>query len=306
MSSFKQLRADIDQQVQALTGEPTLIAAIRKGKMNMAQELQVYEQQWAEQAQALAQNERVTGALTFSTRAGALMLGEERMPGDQVCVVVLDFIRLNTFYGARYDADSPMPPVCYAVGKTEEEMGPHHTMQADLNYFQPQNDPTLPGACHTCALNQWGSAEQGRGKGCQNRRELTLLPAGFYMPRQRSRDLDLNLIDDVQHYLTADAARLRLPVTSVNNWARYVNLVSAQFRRPPAGVITRIYLEPDQKTQYKVNFEVVEAVPDALAGAVIQRQVKAMNEPHTGFAPPEQESARQPQQQAQGGRSLRR
>lgn len=270
----------------------------------MANEVALYEQQWAEQATELATNERVTGALTFSTRGGQLMLGEERMPGDQVCVIILDFFRLNTFYGQRFDADTPMPPVCYAVGKTEEELGPHHTMQQDLNYFQPQNDPLLYGACHTCPLNQWGSADQGRGKACQNRRELILLPAGFYQPRQRSRDFDLQLFDDPAHFQTADTARIRLPVTSVNNWARYVNMVSGQFRRPPAGVVTRIFLEADQKTQYKVNFEVVEAVPDSLAGLIIARQQQAMQVQHPGFAPPEAQSARQPQGQQR--QSLRR
>lgn len=306
MSSLGRLRRDVDRQVQALTGEPNLIAAIRKGKLNMANDLTIYEQQWAVQATEMAVNERVTGALTFSTRAGALMLGEERMPGDQVCVIILDFFRLNTYYGNDFDQDNPMPPVCYAVGKTEEELGPHHTMQADLSYFRPQNDPTLPGACHSCALNQWGSSDRGRGKACQNRRELILLPAGFYQPRQRSRDFDLNLIDDPVHYQTADTARLRLPVTSVNNWARFVNMVSGQFRRPPAGVITRVYLEADQKTQYKVNFEVVEAVPDALAAVVIQRQQQSMQVQHPGFAPPEAESVRQPRGNGQQRQSLRR
>lgn len=269
----------------------------------MANDLTLYEQQWAEQATEITQHERVQGALSFSTRAGALTLGEERMPGDQVCVIILDFIRMNTFYPERFDQDSPMPPVCYAVGRTEEEMGPHHTMQADLSYFKPQNDPTLYGACKLCPNNQWGSAEQGRGKACQNKRELTLLPAGFYVPKRGSRDFDLNLIDDPAHFQTADTARLRIPVTSVNNWARYVNLISAQFRRPPAGVLTRIYLEPDQKTQYKVNFEVVEAVPDHIAAQIIQRQQEVMRLPHQGFPPPETQSARQPAPQ---GRSLRR
>jgi hypothetical protein len=270
----------------------------------MANELVNYEKQWELQASEVSQNERVQSAMSFSTRAGALMLGEERMPGDQVCVIILDFIRMNTFYPERFDQDSPMPPTCFALGRVEEEMGPHHSMQQDLSYFKPQNDPTLYGSCNSCALNQWGSAEQGRGKACQNKRELTLLPAGFYVPRPRSRDFDLNLLDDPAHYQTADTARLRVPVTSVNNWARYVNLISAQYRRPPAGVLTRIYLEPDQKTQYKVNFEVVEAVPDHIASVVIARQQQVMSQPHAGFPPPDNQSARQPP--AQQGRSLRR
>lgn len=63
MSSLGHLRRDIDRQVQALTGEPSLIAAIRKGKMNMANDLTLYEQQWAEQATEITQHERVQGAL---------------------------------------------------------------------------------------------------------------------------------------------------------------------------------------------------------------------------------------------------
>lgn len=259
--------------------------------------------QWEAQAQALVQHERPPGAAAFSTRGGMLMLGEERMLGDQVCAIVLDAIRINTFYGARYDADQLMPPICYAAGRVEEEMGPHESMQVDLNYFRPQNDPTLRGACHACPMNRWGSADQGRGKACQNRRELTLVPAGIYMPRRGSRDFDLRLFDDPQHYLTADTARLRLPVMSVAGWARYVNLVAAQFQRPPAGVITRVFIEPDPRSQYRVGFELVEPVSDTLAGAIIQRQAQVMGEPFRGFPPPDTSSARQPVPQ---GRSLRR
>ena len=47
----------------------------------------------------------------------------------------------------------------------------------------------------------------------------------------------------------------------------------------------------------------VEAVPDHLAAAVIQRQAQVAAVPHPGFAPPEAASARQPAPQ---GRSLRR
>lgn len=266
----------------------------------MSNDLTLYEQQWAEQAKELAQHERVSGAASFSIRGGMLSLGEERMPGDQICVIVLDALRVNTFYEGKWESDNPMPPTCFAAGRVEEEMGPHTSMQADLNWFKPQTDPSQPGACRGCPRNQWGSAEQGRGKACQNRRELTLLPAGYYQPRQRSRDFDLQLFDDPGHFQTAQAAKLRLPVTSVNNWAQYVNLIAATHRRPPAGVATRIYLDSHAQAQTRVCFEMVELIPDHLASIIIQRQQQAVATPWQGFAPPQEQSARQPQ------RSLRR
>jgi hypothetical protein len=66
-------------------------------------------------------------------------------------------------------------------------MGPHPSMQADAN-FQPQSD-----LCKTCEHNQWGSADKGRGKACQNRRRLTMIPAGVFMPKRGSRDFDLEI-----------------------------------------------------------------------------------------------------------------
>lgn len=263
----------------------------------MANNLVNYEAQWADQAQEVLEHERPTGGAFFSTRAGQLMLGEEAMPGNQVCCIVIDFIRLNTYYPERFDSDNPLPPVCYAIGRTEEEMAPHPTMQADLSWFQPQNVD-----CHSCALNEWGSAEQGRGKACQNRRQLALIPAGYYAPRRGSRDFDLHLFDDPAHYMSADVAFLRLPVTSVNTWAKYANQVAANFRRPPAGVITRIYLEPDSKYQYTVNFETVEQVPDALAQAIIERAQRQISEPVRGFQPPQAEDRNS---NGRGVRSLR-
>lgn len=261
----------------------------------MANDLVNYEAQWAGQAQEVLEHERPTGGAFFSTRAGQLMLGDEAMPGNQVACIVIDFLRMNTYYPEKWDADNPLPPVCYAIGRTEEEMAPHPTMQADLTWFKPQSMD-----CHSCRNNEWGSAEQGRGKACQNRRQLALIPAGYYSARRGSRDFDLHLFDDPAHYLSADVAFLRLPVTSVNAWAKYANSVAANFRRPPAGVITCISVVPDQKYQYTVAFETIEQVPDSLARAVIERTRIQMEDPPRGFQAPSQED-RGPR----GGRSIR-
>jgi hypothetical protein len=268
----------------------------------MANNLVNYDDLYAKRAQQATQGEQLRQGMFLSTRAGTLALGEQAMPGNQVCVVILDWVRENTLYTERYNPDSPQPPICYsfARGPAEEEaMGPHTSMQADPNYFVPQSD-----ICKTCQHNQWGSADKGRGKACQNRRRLTMLPAGMFMPRRGSRDFDLEVFTDPKHFETADTAFMKLPVTSVDNWGKYVHQVGEATNRSPDGVITRVFTEPHPKYQYTVNFEFLEKVPDELVQAVIRRADIAQAAQIEGYMPPKEDTAA-PQQ---GGslRNLRR
>jgi hypothetical protein len=255
-----------------------------------------YKERWAAQAAERATHEKVRGASMLSTRSGQLMLGEQAMPGNQLAVIVVDAYPINTYYGERFDESRPMPPICYAAARPGAALGPHPSMQADP-YFRWQH-----AQCEGCPLNEWGSAAQGRGKACQNRRQLMLIPAGHYVPRRGSRDMDLDLITDPRQLATADAVGLRLPVTSVENWAVYVNLLATQERRPPEGAITRIYVEPHPKFQYMVKFELIELVPDDLIQTVIARAQAVQSIPFGGFMPPPPEDQRGAQPQR---RSLR-
>lgn len=267
----------------------------------MANEIVNYDALYAGRATKATEAEQLRSGMFLSTRGGVMSLGEEIMPGAQVCVVILDWVRENTLYEERFNPDSPKPPVCYAFARgpaEEDEMGPHPSMQADLTYFQPQSDQ-----CKTCQHNQWGSADKGRGKACQNRRRLTMIPAGIFTPRRGSRDFDLDIFDDPKHFETADPAFMKLPVTSVENWGKYVNQVGQAVSRPPDGVITRIFIEPHAKYQYVVNFEMLEKVPDDLAQIVMRRADAAQQSKIEGYLPPREDDPRQ--QQQQGGGSLR-
>lgn len=262
----------------------------------MSNALVNYDEQWAQAASAYAANEPLSGGAFLSTKGGILSFQENPMPGNMVACIVIDSYRENTYYPGKFDADSPLPPTCYAFGRDGAHMGPHPSMQADLNYFRPENMQ-----CEGCPRNEWGSADQGRGKACQNRRRLTLLPAGFYVPRKNSRDFDLELFADPTHFKTAEVAYLKLPVTSVNDWAKYVNQLSASVRRPPFGVVSCISLVPDPKTQFKLHFEMVEMVPDNLASIIMERHRVAAEVPFRGYEPPEANAP-----QAGPGRGLRR
>jgi len=249
----------------------------------MGQEIVNFNEAWAEQAQKWAQEEPLNGGTFLSTRGGTLAFGDEQLPGNQAAVIILDSVYENTYYADKFDPDVAAAPTCYAFGRASdpEEMSPHPSMQNDA-YFVPQAE-----VCSACPHNEWGSADKGRGKACQNRRRLALIPAGFYAPKRGSRDFDLELFDDPKHFQTADIAFIKLPVTSVKGWSKYVSQLSSAMRRPPHGVITRLYLEPDANSQYMVKFEAIEEVPDALAAIVMARADEASKATVQGYKAPE-------------------
>jgi hypothetical protein len=238
---------------------------------------------WEAQAQKAVAEVPASGGTFLSIKGGILTFGDIVMPGNQVCVVILDAILENTAYEGKYDPDNKAPPICYAFSRLDgqKDMAPHPSMENFPDYFVPQSE-----SCATCPLNEYGSADTGRGKACQNRARLALLPAGTFMPKPRSRDFDLDIYTDAAHYQTADIAHIKLPVLSVKNYFKFVNDVAAAHNRPPHGVIARIFVEPDPKAQFKICFEMLEKVPDELAEIVMARNEEAMAQKIGGYQPP--------------------
>lgn len=71
------------------------------------------------------------------------------------------------------------------------------------------------GVCATCALNQYGSVEKGKGKACKNMRNLYILRSGEFMPML-----------------------LSLPPTSLKPYSDFITTAFAARRRPIyAGVV---------------------------------------------------------------------
>ena len=253
--------------------------------------LATYDEKWAQHAEKAAAAEPLSSGTWLTAKGGQLTIGEQALPGNQAAVVVLDSYRENTYYGAKFDPDTPLPPICYALARDNDTMFPHIAgMQKDMAYFTPQHfENGNVAGCEGCPMNEWGSAGQGRGKACQNRRRLMVIPAGYYTPRHGSRDFDLNLFDDPKAFQQAEIAYMKLPVTSVGNWAKYVNQLATSVRRPPFGVVTRIHLEPHQKHQYEVCFELVDNIPDAFAEIMMDRHAAAEALPLVGYNPPDPE-----------------
>jgi hypothetical protein len=241
---------------------------------------------WEAQAAQAAQETPATSSTFLSTRGGVLAFGEEVMAGNQACVIIMDDVQENTFYEGKFDPNDLQPPICYAFhrpGDFGTEMAPHESMQADLTYFEPQND-----VCKGCPHNEYGSADTGKGKACQNRARLALIPAGYYQAKRGSRDFDLEIFEDAEHFRTAEMAFIKLPVMSVKEYYKFKAQTAAAMNRPPHGVICRLFLEPDAKAQYKVCFEVIEEVPDELAEIIFARRDEALAMPIKGYQAPEE------------------
>lgn len=223
-----------------------------------------YEERLAAKAAAAVQSEANVGGGSFiSVKGGHLTYQGNTIKGNELDVVVLAAIHENCYYGDRYDPDNPQPPLCYAFGTDDSEMAPHPESS------EPQHD-----TCKGCPNNEFGTADNGKGKACKNIRRLALLPGD-----------PLNE-ETIQ---SAELAFLKVPVTSVKGWASFVKTVATLEKLPPYGVITRIGVIPDQKTQFKVTFQKEGNVDRELLPLVDQRSETAEQEVAFPYAKPSEE-----------------
>ena len=198
----------------------------------------------AKYAEDVASTEK-SGGRFVSVRNGVLTFGGNAVPGNKMTVVVLDHIRENHLYTEKFTPESPVSPACFAFGRSDDDMAPHE------NSSQPQSN-----ACLGCPANEWGSADQGKGKACKNIRRLSLITE-----------------DGMEDIDSAEIAYLKIPVTSVKFWAGYVQQLKNQLQRPPFAVVTEIGVVPDANSQFRITFELVQAIEDeAVLDALIKRR----------------------------------
>lgn len=232
--------------------------AVEKRKPN-AGALAHFEEELAQQADVAAQGEQLQGQF-LSVRAGKLKFGDQVIKGGEINVVILDHIFENAFYKGKFDADNPVPPVCFAFGRPpsgEKDMVPH------MNALERQHE-TCPG----CKQNVFGTADVGKGKACKNIRRLAVIPSDDLTEDNASR---------------MSFAFLKVPVTSVRGWSSYVNGLKNIYRRPPSAVITKIKVEPDEDKQVSVSFEYVEPLAESLYRALASQRadaVKSIDRPY--------------------------
>jgi hypothetical protein len=207
-----------------------------------------------------------SGGNYIKTRGGQLEYNGGIIPGNKMNVIILDHVIEYVYYTDRFDPDNPQTPAAYAIGRDEN----------DMRWHEDSIEPYAGELCKDSDINQWGSADTGRGKACKNTRRLALLP----------EDAIEEGIED------AELAFIKVPVTSVKAWAGYVRQLADQLKRPTLGVVTEISLSPDPKTQFKMNFKLIGTIDDGdLIGELLEKRKTAETPLFAGYAKPEEDAA---------------
>jgi hypothetical protein len=119
-------------------------------------------------------------------------------------------------------------------------------------------------ACKGCKMNEFGTAERGKGKACKNTIRLACIPAGTISNGR------FEAFDDPDAFAGAQVAYFGVPPTSISAWGAYVKSVAGALKRPPFGVFTRIKVSPDPKKQVVVSFELLGPAPSELAAVLMK------------------------------------
>lgn len=241
------------------------VAAKKTASVAQGNEVVSWDAKMAEEAEIAAGLEKSTGGgQFFSLSGGVLSWQDAPMPNNEMAVIVLDSMFENVYYPERYNADHVTPPLCFAFAKAEEDLEPHESVVA-LGQHQSTT------GCEGCEHNQWGSADTGKGKACRNTRRLAVLSAGTF-----NRDGDLELFEE-EDFKGGQIGFLKLPVMSVKGYATFVKQVAATMKRPLYGIITRVHIVPDPKSQFRVMFEALDKVDNAMMDTIMGRRVEAQS-----------------------------
>jgi hypothetical protein len=256
-----------------------------KKKAQTGTEVVDWEEEMRRQAQVASEQQRSSGGggKFFSLKAGVLTFDDQPMPGNQMAVVILADLMENSWYDGEYDPSTPASPKCFAFGHDEADMEPHEAVDNDP-YFDRQHPQ-----CSGCPHAEWGSASRGKGKACKNVMRLALIPAGQYKPNGKGRNAQLEFepYDDPEHYKKAEVAFLKVPVTSVSLYSKYVKQLNADLSRPPHGVVTMIYIEPHPKYQFQVKFELMDKVDAELLPIIMPRHKAELASLDFPYQPPQ-------------------
>jgi hypothetical protein len=214
-------------------------------KTSKSKDVVVYdEKQLALYAEQEAQREKAGPGNTMSIRNGKFSYQGSDL-GSTINVVILGYSFVNAYYDRPFDPDSPVPPACFAISDSGEDMKPH----ADAP--NPQGDDDN-GACLGCWANAFESDNRGKGKACKNTRRLAFISAD-----ELKGDLD-----DVE------VAFLSLPPMSGKAWKGYVNQIAKALQRPVFSMVTTMSFD-DNEDYPKLEFKAADRVPPNLISKMV-------------------------------------
>lgn len=211
-----------------------------------------WDKELAETAAMDSKAAEPTGGKFLSIKGGQLSYNGEEIEDNKMQVIIMDFCYENAYYEDKFDPDTPASPVCFAFNRDEGELAPREVS------LKPQNDN-----CETCPLNEYGSADTGRGKACKNQIRLALIPNS----------------DNAEEIEKSEVAYLRVPPTSKKAWDTYFNKYCAKHPggvKPTCFFVTEIEVYTAKGETYaRINFNNQGNFKDMPDGAELWQSVKA-------------------------------
>jgi hypothetical protein len=215
----------------------------------------------------VAMEENTATGNKISTKGGRLSYHDTPLKNNEMHVLILAGLIEKTKYEGPFDPDSPASPICFAFSEDGEDMEPHeksHEKQSEK--------------CEDCQWNAWGSSETGKGKACSDKRRLAVMPV--------SDDVTAEAIE------AAEIATLTVPVMSVKGYSAYVKELTQRHGLAVFAYVTRVWLEPDAKSQFRVCFECSNPKPlnEKLYPALLKRVKEAeklVEQPYIWIEPEE-------------------
>ncbi len=154
--------------------------------------------------------------------------------GEEMEVVILDFINEHSYYDAPYVQDNPGAPACWALSKNKPiDMAP------SKNSVKKQSEN-----CAGCWANEFGSASTGVGKACRNSRKLALIS-----------------VSDLSDLKNAEVVFLSVPPTSLKSFDRMSNSIHKIYKRPLYGLVSEIKFDETSDFE-KLIFNAVKPIED--------------------------------------------
>jgi len=168
--------------------------------------------------------------------------------GMSLDVVVLGSCFEKTYYDAPFDreASTAVDPLCWALGEDSKNLSPKASLKTKLS-----------DACRTCSMSEWIDGRKAKdeiGNQCRDYRRVAVVP---WLEDQAAPDL-------------SEIALIRIPPTSLKNFATYITRVYRFLGQDPIQLVTRF--EIDQTESYgKIQIpSIVETIEDRETVADLQ------------------------------------
>ena len=207
-------------------------------------ELAAWQNDLAVHAKQIAHNEgNDSSAITI--QHGAMMYHEQPIPNNELEVIIIASTTEHCLYTSAYDPDKISSPDCFSQSTETSGLVPHENVPEPIH-----------ADCDNCPYNQFGSA--GKGKRCKEYRKLIMIPADTQA-------------EDVPQ---AEMAYMKVSPTSIKNWRKYVQQLTASAGIPPWAAKTKVKVVPDKKTIHQITFTGVEPIEDESILAAVHGRIE--------------------------------